>query len=76
MFLVCAVRLITFTPSCQTETAYLQVKPQVLSLLKEVVQNEFPHKVWIQGVVDHLGSPKLHKKWKYWITCISVSESF
>ena len=26
---------------------YLQVKSEVLSLFKEVVQNEFPHKVWV-----------------------------
>lgn len=40
---------------------YLQVKPEVLSLFKEVVQNEFPHKVWVQRVVNHLSSPKLDK---------------
>jgi len=53
---------------------YLQVKPQVLPLLEEVVQDELPHKVGVQRVVDHLCSPKLEKgkkEKKRWYFCCS-----
>lgn len=38
------------------------VKPKILFLLKEIVQDVLSHKVWVQGVVDDFSSPKLHKK--------------
>lgn len=47
------ITIIIFTTMTDTYTLthrcryYLQVKSEVLSLLEEVVQNEFPHKVWV-----------------------------
>lgn len=39
-----------------------QVKAQVLLLLKKVVQDVLSNKVWVQGVVYHLCSAKLHRR--------------
>lgn len=40
----------------------LHVKPQILLLLKEIVQNKLPHKVWVECVVNHLCPPKLGER--------------
>ena len=41
------------------KTNHSQVEAKILLLLKEVVQDILPDKVWVQGVVYHLGPAKL-----------------
>lgn len=40
-----------------------QVKAQVLSLLKEIIQDEFADKVWVESVVYDFCPAKLKEKW-------------
>lgn len=35
------------------------IKAEILLFLKEIVENEFAHEVWVQCVVNHLGSSEL-----------------
>lgn len=39
------------------------IEAQVLLFLKEVVEHEFAHEVWVQCVVDHLGPSELNGEW-------------
>ena len=40
---------------------YLHIKPQVLFLLKEEIQDKLPDEIWIPRVVDDLCPAKLRK---------------
>lgn len=40
------------------------IEAQVLLFLKEVVEDEFAHKVWVQRVVDHLRPSELDRGWR------------
>lgn len=42
------------------EATYSHVKPQILLLLEEKIQDKLPHKIWIASVVNHLRPAKLH----------------
>lgn len=35
------------------------IEAEILLFLKEIVENEFAHEVWVQCVVNHLGSSEL-----------------
>lgn len=37
------------------------IEAQVLLFFKEIVKDEFAHEVWVQRVVDHLGSSELDR---------------
>lgn len=41
---------------------YLHIKPQILSLLEEEVQDKFSDKIWIPGVFNHFCPAKLQKQ--------------
>lgn len=40
------------------------IEAKVLLFLKEVVEDEFAHKVWVQRVVDHLCPSELDRGWR------------
>lgn len=46
----------------EDEATYSHVKPQVLLLFKEKIQDKLPHEIWIARVVDHLRPAKLHTR--------------
>lgn len=43
----------------EVKSDYSHVKPQILFLFKEEVQDKFPNKVWISSVIDYLCPAKL-----------------
>ena len=38
---------------------YKHFKSEHLAFLKEIIDNEFLHKVWVETILDHLGSAML-----------------
>lgn len=51
-----------FLSPIPSTSCHLQVETEVLLLLKEVIHNEFAHKVGIECVVNDFGASKLQEK--------------